>query len=405
MGRLETIPEDKVATHTSGSQPEKDSRSRSEILILNEANEKASHLGNLYPLFLDAIKKLPENIRQDNDKVFDKWRTLLVSVDKYGLWGERMKRALNLRLQNAPGDDGIFQFSSGELSSSHSSTGMDIYNEAFDTFSESIIQLIHNMPSPSEFAKPGKWGPIQGKDPPILCFRPASATGLPLCTLHDVFRQFQYETSVLLPNDLATAEAVAARIAASRLCLEMADDFQKEDERGEAFDSCVADLLGEVEKQHILRPKSAIHYGRVDRCIKERGIVIAIREDKAESGCGGCDIYMQIAADYHFLVRVLTGQAETNPEADKFLSNGAPCFLICVLGMYTAPDLCNLQLLTRFCLGHMLYICGGFYDGYKPVVEPLSKPVFMISDLTHTRHVEVATLLWALVRGITSLRQ
>jgi len=53
----------------------------------------------------------------------------------------------------------------------------------------------------------------------------------------------------------------------------------------------------------------------------------------------------------------------------------------------------------------MLYICGGFYDGYKPVVEPLSKAVFMISDLTHMRNVEVATLLWALVRGIASLRQ
>ena len=166
----------------------------------------------------------------------------------------------------------------------------------------------------------------------------------------------------------------------------------------------MADLLGEMEKQHVLRPKSSIHYGRVDWCIKERGIVIAIREDKAESGCRGCDVYMQIAADYHFLVRVLTGQTETNPEADKFLSNRAPCFLICVLGMYTAPDLCNLQLLIHFCLEHMLYICGGFYDGYKLVVEPLSKPVFMISDLTHTHHVEVATLLWALVRGITSLR-
>ena len=102
MGRLETTPE-------SDSQPE-DSRSRSEILILNEANKKANHLGKIYPLFLDAIKKLPENIRRDNDKVFDKWRTLLVSVDHYDLWGEKMKHALHLQLQNAPGDDGISQF-------------------------------------------------------------------------------------------------------------------------------------------------------------------------------------------------------------------------------------------------------------------------------------------------------
>jgi len=110
MGRLETIPEDKVPIHTSDSQQEKDSkdsRSRSEILILNEAKEKASDLDNLYPLFLDVVEQLPENIRRTNRKVFNKWRTLLLSVDKYALWKEARKCVLNLRLQNEPGDDGI----------------------------------------------------------------------------------------------------------------------------------------------------------------------------------------------------------------------------------------------------------------------------------------------------------
>ena len=100
MGRLETTPE-------SDSQPE-DSRSHSEILILNEASKKANHLGKIYPLFLDVVEQLPENIRRTNRNVFNKWRTLLVSVDHYALWGEKMKRALNLWLQNAPEDDGIF---------------------------------------------------------------------------------------------------------------------------------------------------------------------------------------------------------------------------------------------------------------------------------------------------------
>ena len=54
----------------------------------------------------------------------------------------------------------------------------------------------------------------------------------------------------------------------------------------------MADLFGEMEKQHILRPKLAIHHGRVDQCIKECGIVIAIYEDKAESKCGGDDVHM-----------------------------------------------------------------------------------------------------------------
>jgi len=52
----------------------------------------------------------------------------------------------------------------------------------------------------------------------------------------------------------------------------------------------------------------------------------------------------------------------------------------------------------------MLFICGGFYDGRKPIVEPLSNAVFMLRDHTNTRHTEVATLLWALARGISSLR-
>jgi len=214
---------------------------------------------------------------------------------------------------------------------------MNVYNNAFEFFSKLIIQLIQYMPLPSDFAKPGRWGLIQKKDPPVLCFHPAPATGLPLCTLHDIFCQFQCEMSVLLPNYLAMTKAVAAWIAASKLCLEMAGKFQKEDEYSKAFDSCMTDLLGEMEKQCILRPKPATHYGRVDQYIKECGIVIAIHKDKAETGCGGGDVYMQIAVNYHFLVRVLTGQAETDTEADNFLSNGAPCFFICVMDIYTVP--------------------------------------------------------------------
>ena len=65
----------------------------------------------------------------------------------------------------------------------------------------------------------------------------------------------------------------------------------------------------------------------------------------------------------------------------------------------------SLSTMDHHVSWYMLYICGGFYDGYKPVVELLSKPVSMIPDLTHTRHVEVAMLLWAPVRGMACLRQ
>jgi len=212
---------------------------------------------------------------------------------------------------------------------------MDPYNEAFEWFTDPMIKLIYDMPSPSDFAKPGRWVPIQRRDPHVLCLRPASATGLPLCTLHDVFRQFRCETSVHLPDDVMTTEAVEARIAAFKLCLQMPTGYTKEKKRGKDFDSCVADILGQMEEQYTLRPKSASHSGRVDRCIKERGMVIAIHEDKTESGCGGGDVYMQIAADYQYLVRVLIDEAKTDPEANRHLSNGAPCFLMCLLGIYT----------------------------------------------------------------------
>jgi len=33
----------------------------------------------------------------------------------------------------------------------------------------------------------------------------------------------------------------------------------------------------------------------------------------------------------------------------------------------------------------MLFIRGGLYDGRKPVVEPLSNPVIMLRNHTHSR--------------------
>jgi len=48
---------------------EKASISQPKILILNEAKENASDLGNIYPAFERVITKLPESICQDNDQI------------------------------------------------------------------------------------------------------------------------------------------------------------------------------------------------------------------------------------------------------------------------------------------------------------------------------------------------
>ena len=206
---------------------------------------------------------------------------------------------------------------------------MDVYNKAFESFAKLVTQLIHYMPSPSNFAR--EWDPIQEKDPTVLCLHPAVAIGLLLCTLHHVFLQFQCEMLVLLPHDLVTAEAIATCTAASKLYLKMGSKFKTENDCGKAFDSCMAGLLGEMEKEVILSPKSFIHYSKVDWCVKEHGIVIAIHEDKVESAKENGDLYMQITGDYHFLVGILTDKAK------EFLSNRAPYFLICVLGMDHCP--------------------------------------------------------------------
>jgi len=62
MGHLKTIPEDKIPIHISDSQLEKNFRTCSEILILDEAKEKARDLCDLSPAFERVIKKLLENI-------------------------------------------------------------------------------------------------------------------------------------------------------------------------------------------------------------------------------------------------------------------------------------------------------------------------------------------------------
>jgi len=63
----------------------------------------------------------------------------------------------------------------------------------------------------------------------------------------------------------------------------------------------------------------------------------------------------------------------------------------------------SVHLSTWSCPGPMLFVCDGFYDGHKPVVEPLAQPVFMLTDHTRTRQGQVARLLGALVRGISYL--
>ena len=208
------------------------------------------------------------------------------------------------------------------------STAMDQFNEDFEAFSMLVMQLLNNLPAPSDFGKLSVWPEVQERAP-ILCLRPPDARGLPLTTLHDVFCRFQLETSTPLPT---TAETVAVQIAASELCARMGEAFGNESSRGKTFDECVNGVLGSGEADFNLQPDPVGCYGIIDQCIREANIPIALREDKLELGLGGPDVYMKIARCYDLLVRVITNNSTKDANANNFLTHGVPCFLICLIG-------------------------------------------------------------------------
>jgi len=206
---------------------------------------------------------------------------------------------------------------------------MDEFNERFEQFIMLVRQLQNDLPPPSDFAQPSVWPEAQ-EGAPILCLRPSDARGLPLTTLHHVFRRFQFEISRSLAM---MTETVAVQIAASVLCSRMGEAFEDERSRGKAFDECVSGVLEKGEADCELKPYPSGHYGKIDRCIQEANIPIALREDKLEFGHGGSDAYMKIARCYSLLVGVLTSCSAKDSNVSNFLTHGAPCFLICLIGI------------------------------------------------------------------------
>ena len=203
-----------------------------------------------------------------------------------------------------------------------------MFNQLFDKFSMLIRQLLNDLPAPSDFAQPSVWRKAQ-KTTPILCLRPPNARGLPLTTLHHVFRQFQHESSRPLPM---TTETVAVQIAASKLCLRMGEAFKNEAGRREAFDECVNGVLDKGEAGCKFQPYPTSHYGKIDRCIREANIPIALREDKLEFGLGGPDGYMRLAHCYDLVVEVLSTLSAKDSNANNYFTHGAPCFLTFLMG-------------------------------------------------------------------------
>jgi len=113
----------------------------------------------------------------------------------------------------------------------------------------------------------------------------------------------------------------------------MGEAFEDERSRSEAFDECVSGVLEKGVVEDYLRSSPFGRCGKVDRCIQKANIPIALREDKLEFGHGGSDAYMKIACCYDLVVEVLTSCSAKDSNASNFLTHGAPCFLICLIGI------------------------------------------------------------------------
>jgi len=59
----------------------------------------------------------------------------------------------------------------------------------------------------------------------------------------------------------------------------MGEVFEDEASRGKAFDECVSGVLEKGETDCELKPYPSGHYGKIDQCIQEDNVLIALRQN------------------------------------------------------------------------------------------------------------------------------
>ena len=77
--------------------------------LMEEAKKKADTLLKLRPQFDEIVKQFLKDVRKANQGNFQKWALLFPIVDECTTWEPTAKSYMNLRLQNPPGQDGMFQ--------------------------------------------------------------------------------------------------------------------------------------------------------------------------------------------------------------------------------------------------------------------------------------------------------
>ncbi|RXW15282.1 hypothetical protein EST38_g10572 [Candolleomyces aberdarensis] len=146
----------------------------------------------------------------------------------------------------------------------------------------------------------------------------------------------------------------------------MGESFKSENERSNAIDLGLEPLFPYWKNQYRVEPYVGIVYGVIDRVLALR----LIREDNWESTTTSSDIYMQASRSYELWVQDLRAKND----CPAYLAAGAPAFIMCFQGP-------------------LLIICGGFFDGGRPIVEPLIDPVIMLRGHTMDRQRRLAVVL------------
>jgi hypothetical protein len=168
------------------------------------------------------------------------------------------------------------------------------------------------MPPPSVFGR-GGWVEAQEGPDAILCLRPHHRQGLPLVTLHEASLFFVNETK----KSLSTTDVNALK-AAIRLCKAMANSYDSEQERRDAFNEVLDPFIPrESWLPEIVLGNEPGMTGQIDGALVDYPL---LREDKGEPGSDG-DPYMQIARGFQAFVRWKESQnsPQGRPGFAKFL--------------------------------------------------------------------------------------
>ena len=98
----------KTNSKAQSSTDSQKTRATARSKLMEEAKHMGEALKALQPEFDNMVDLFPINWK-DNKVVFAKWRVLFADVHNCTRWGPESRSDMDLRLQNPPGQRGMFQ--------------------------------------------------------------------------------------------------------------------------------------------------------------------------------------------------------------------------------------------------------------------------------------------------------